>query len=522
MAIQDNTAYGYDDSGGQHSLRDLLTTVFKRRRLIVAFAVSVVTVVMLVTLLLPRKYEVAATLLVNKARAEIPIAPSEAPQFIVNQVSEQDLNSEIEVLKSRKLIEDVLRTIGANEAPESESSVLGSALGSVLGTARKLVGGAALSPFDAMVVELQKEIQVYTIRKSNVIRLSLASTDPEWATRVIGTLTDKYLGQRAERYQSPQAVSFFEQQMADAEQRLKDQENVLESFVEEASLTMVRGPQGSDSLAAQKALVMDRLARLESDLGDGRVKMQEESHRIATLRDRLASEPPRLESASRFNQDAANEEIEKGLASLRLQRDALLQDFRPDSRHVRDIDTQIRLAEERLHQAEGDRMGVDGTENNPVYLDLKGELLRAEAELEGTRARITSLNGQVGEYRQVLDRLNENSFEIDRMRREAQAAEDDYLLYRKKHEEARISAAMDQEKFINVTIAQPAQIPLKPVPRGLLLKLFLSVFIGVLGGVGLAFGFENFLDRSFTTAEEIERKLGIPHIASIPEGEMVG
>ena len=108
------------------------------------------------------------------------------------------------------------------------------------------------------------------------------------------------------------------------------------------------------------------------------------------------------------------------------------------------------------------------------------------------------------------------------MRREAQAAEDNYLLYRKKHEEARISAAMDQEKFINVTIAQPAQIPLKPIPRGLLLKLFLSVFIGVLGGVGLAFGFENFLDRSFTTAEEIERKLGIPHIASIPEGEMVG
>ena len=81
---------------------------------------------------------------------------------------------------------------------------------------------------------------------------------------------------------------------------------------------------------------------------------------------------------------------------------------------------------------------------------------------------------------------------------------------------------MDQEKFINVTVAQPAQMPFKPEPRGLKMKLLLSVFIGLVGGVGLAFGLETFLDRSFTTAEDVERKLGIPNIASIPEGEMVG
>ncbi len=55
--------------------------------------------------------------------------------------------------------------------------------------------------------------------------------------------------------------------------------------------------------------------------------------------------------------------------------------------------------------------------------------------------------------------------DLEGLRRAAQAAEDDYLLYRKKHEEARISAAMDQERFINVSIAQPAQMPLRPVPR---------------------------------------------------------
>jgi uncharacterized protein involved in exopolysaccharide biosynthesis len=222
-----------------------------------------------------------------------------------------------------------------------------------------------------------------------------------------------------------------------------------------------------------------------------------------------------------MNQDPAIEEIERGIQALNLERDQLLQDFKPDSRYVRDIETQIRLAEERLESARNNST-VNRTETNPVYLQLRGDLVRAEADLEGTRARMTSLRSQVVEHREKLRNLNEQAFALESLRRDVQAAEENYLLYRNKHEEARISAAMDQERFINVTIAQPAQIPLMPVSRGLAMKLVLSMLLGVLGGAGLAFGLETYLNRSFTTGEEIERKLGIPHIASIPEIDPVG
>ena len=514
----DSQTFGEDEHGGRYSLRDILTIVFKRRTLILVFAVAVVTVVMLVTLLMPRTYEVTATLLVNKARAEIPMAPTDSPQFIVSQVTEQDLNSEIEVLKSRQLIEDVVKAVGGGDTDSQSSSWLNAGIGWL----KSLLGGAQLSAVDGMVVELSKEINVYTVRKSNIIRISYRSEDPEWATRVVGTLTTLYLERRAERFQSPQAVSFFEEQMGAAEQRLEDQEQALEDFVEAASITMVRGPRGTDSLASQKALVMGRLAKLENDLGDAEALMRGQQYEASSLKARVAQEPERLRSSSRFHQAASTEEIEKGLVALRLQRDALLQDFKPDSRHVRDIDTQIKLAEDRLNRAQEESKGIDRTEFNPVFLELKSELLRTEADLEGTRARITSLRAQVARHRRGLEVLNAQAFDLDRLSRDADAAEEDYLLYRKKHEEARISAAMDQEKFINITIAQPAQMPLKPVARGLVMKFLLAVIIGVLGGFGLAFGLENYLDRSFTTGEDIERKLGIPHIASIPEGEMVG
>jgi len=514
-----NASTGYEDGVAQHSLRDLLTIIFKHRSLILVILLTVVTIVMLITLLMPRTYEVTATFLVNEARAEMQIAPTDSTQLIVNRVSEEVLNSEIEVLKSRKLIEDIVRRLVAEEPlnPDSSSSGVGRLISAVsLGDDEK-----QRPEFNELVLRLQGNLDISAIRKSNVLQVSYVSTDPVWATRVVGALSDEYLRQRAERYRSPQAAVFFEQQMKDAEQRLRQREQALEEFVDQASITMVEGSDGSDSLAAQKGLAMERLAGLESSLGNAEVELESQRRQVASLLAMLQREPERLESSSRDNLDAATEEIERALASLRLQRDALLQDFKPESRHVRDIDTQIKMAEDRLVQSRSE-LGVSGTESNPVFLQIKGELVLSEAALEGTHARVSSLRTQVVEYRKVLDTLNDKAFDLESLHRDSQVAEEDYLLYRKKHEEARISAAMDQEKFINVTVAQPAQMPLKAEPRGLALKLFLSIFLGLLGGVGLAFGLDTFLDRSFTTAENLERRLGIPHIASIPEGEMVG
>ena len=502
---------------GQLSLRDLMTIFFKRRVLVCLIAIGVPVVVGIVSLLLPRTYEVSATLVVNRSRAEVPLAPSDSAQFIVGQLSEQDLNSEIEVLKNREMIEEVLEVMGVDESSRPAPSGIRTFVGSL----REAFGGQQLSFFDVLVVDLQEKIDIRAIRRSNAIRISLRSGDPEWAARVVKTLTAIYLERRTERSQSPQVVSFFEEQMLDAERRLDEGQHALERYLEGTSITIVDGPDGADSLAAQKELVMSRLDRLEGVLGEATVAFEAQLREVASLREQLLQEPERLTSSNRANQGAATEEIERAIAALELERDALLQEFKPDSRHVRDIDTQIEMAEQRLEQARGG-LSVDGTEPNPVYLLLRGDLLRAESELEGTQARIAPLKAQVSGYQKELVDLNEKSFGVEGLRRKTQAAEEDYLLYRKKHEEARASAAMDQEKFVNVTIAQPARMPLRPVPRGLIQRLLAALVVGVLGGCGIAFFLEQFLVRSFTTAEDIERVLGIPHIASIPEADQAG
>jgi capsular polysaccharide biosynthesis protein len=55
------------------------------------------------------------------------------------------------------------------------------------------------------------------------------------------------------------------------------------------------------------------------------------------------------------------------------------------------------------------------------------------------------------------------------------------------------------------------------VARNFRITLLAALLFGVAGGLGLAFGVEYYLDHTFTTGEEMERRLGLVHLASIPE-----
>jgi uncharacterized protein involved in exopolysaccharide biosynthesis len=167
---------GHEEDFGRISLRDLLTVMFKRKLLILSIATSVVVLAMVTGITAPRTYEVSATMLVNEARAEMPIAPAAAQPLIINQVNEEDLNSEIEVLKSRQLIEEVLISLGIDEStvPEGGRKV------PLVGSIKSLLGSKPLSHFNGLVVHLQKAIAIAPVRRSNAIRITYESADPEW------------------------------------------------------------------------------------------------------------------------------------------------------------------------------------------------------------------------------------------------------------------------------------------------------------------------------------------------------
>ena len=113
-------------------------------------------------------------------------------------------------------------------------------------------------------------------------------------------------------------------------------------------VTVIKGPAGTESLAAQKEAELRQLSDLEKRLAETSASVHEYQRMVEELERRLAGEPDRLASANRLNLDPTIEEVEKELVSLQLRRDELIQKYTPDNRLVRDIDTRIAHFEDLL------------------------------------------------------------------------------------------------------------------------------------------------------------------------------
>ena len=509
-------AVAFQPDEGENNLRDLLTIVFKRRRLIVSFFVTTVAVTTLATFVVRPTYEATAAILVKKASAEVPLVAKDSSQLIISQVSEEDLNSEAAILHSRQAIEDVLREFGVDESWRRDGLLL-RARSAVAG----LLGSPRLSYFDEMVLHLQKRVEVRPVRKSNILEVSYRHGDAEWAARVVRALTESYIARRSQVYQSPQAVSFFDEETRTAAARLAKAEQALSTFSSDAGVSVLGLVGDAQSLAAEKEATLRRLAEFEKELGEASVQVRQQTERVAALEAQLAAEPERLRSSLRLNQDPTTEELEKALVALQIKRDALVRDFTPENRQVRDVEQQIQATQQRLKRAEERVASINRTEINPIHQGIKAQALSARADLTGARARYESLRAEVASQRRQMELLTQKSLTADGLRRETRAAEEAYMLYQKKHEEARISAAMDQQRIVNVAIAQPAKRPLRPVSPRKALNLLLGLLLGAIGGLGLAFVAE-FFDHSFTTGHDLERRLGIPLLGAIPYHEGLG
>ena len=125
-----------------------------------------------------------------------------------------------------------------------------------------------------------------------------------------------------------------------------------------------------------------------------------------------------------------------------------------------------------------------------------------------------ALTQQVAGYSSAAADKKRKGFDYDRLLREVTIKKDNLDLYKKKSEEARISDAMDEQKFSNAYILERATLPLPRAGRNPLI-LAIIVLIGAAGAaVAVAFGLE-YLDTTVRNETDIEEQLGLPVLATI-------
>ena len=100
--------------------------------------------------------------------------------------------------------------------------------------------------------------------------------------------------------------------------------------------------------------------------------------------------------------------------------------------------------------------------------------------------------------------------------RTAKADEENYLLYRRKHEEARIVEALDQNRIVNAAVVEAVSVPQIPLSLPTGVKLVLAVLVAAAASLALGLLKEN-MDPSFRTSRDVEECLDLPVLAAIPK-----
>jgi uncharacterized protein involved in exopolysaccharide biosynthesis len=208
--------------------------------------------------------------------------------------------------------------------------------------------------------------------------------------------------------------------------------------------------------------------------------------------------------------------LQARLMELELKEKELQAKYTDQSRLVQNVKEDIKIVRSKLGEQETKQYGRSRSGLNPTYQRLQEEVYRNNADLKALRAKETAQRSQIAEYGGRIERLNRIELDLNRILRQVDIDKQNYKLYLTRLEESRISEAMDAEKITNVVEIEPATRPLAPVSPKVMMNLFLGVFLGAFGGLGLAFLME-YLDDRIEKPEDAEKVLNLPVLASIPE-----
>ena len=200
----------------------------------------------------------------------------------------------------------------------------------------------------------------------------------------------------------------------------------------------------------------------------------------------------------------------------------LLTLYTDNDRRVQDKVQEIEAQKKRLAEVQAQQWVPDNevTQLNDRRRDLEEKILAARLAVQKNKFRYEGAKTITAEMRERVKDLGLADVEKQALVREMQASSEAYLMYRKKAEEARITAAMDDNKITNVAIGELASRQGAPVGAPKNLSLLFAVMVGLVSGVGGAF-LREFFDGSIKTEHEIRSSVDLPVLGSISE-EKVG
>ncbi|MEX2453630.1 MAG: XrtA system polysaccharide chain length determinant [Rhodospirillaceae bacterium] len=390
---------------------------------------------------------------------------------------------------------------------------------------------------DALIRRLENSISVRQ-QGRNLFRVSYSDSEPAITKRVVQAVLQIFVESNlgSSRRDMDSTRRFLMDQIQDYEKQLETAEGRLADF-KRKNMGMLPGDGNYYS----------HMQAMRTQLGRTQAQISEASSVRDEFRQQLESVPqflelsgggPEIAFASAMS-DGPESDTQLRVFELQKVVDSLM--TRYTEKHP-DVATAIKRLETLKQELEAERNGGPGgammddvastqpnpgepSKNvvpNPVYEQLKLQLVQQEAAIAAFTRRAEKEEVEVGKWEQMAGRVPQVEAELSRLTRDYEIVKRGYEELRRRQESARLASDMETKaQQVQFRIVDPPQQPNKP--SGPNRPLFMAVVLVAGLGAGLAFAFLlGQVNSTFQTVQRLRQTFALPVLGSVTAITSIG
>lgn len=471
------------------ALLEILTVFFKDSRRIGLVFLVCMALTVVVSLLPSKKYTSDAALLLRLGR-EYVYTPEVGDTNTGTPIAydrEQTLLAEAKILTSREIKISVLDKMGVAQIyPELATS-----------PPEKQRNTALLA--------FERSLDAELLKGSNLMQVSFTHTNPEVAANVLTQVVDAYLQRRSVIF----ASAAYGTAEADFVAR------TMQLNAAEAKLAALKGERSIRAFGEEQSLLLAQRNSLEMRQADTELALAQTNARTTSLKDSLSGLQGDVTLSSETQRSEAIENARKLMLDLKLRERDLSAKFLDSNLAVQDVRADIERTSEFVREMEAKPTRTVRTGRSPARDVVESDLLRTLADRQQARAGASALVAQRVAIDKRLAAFAATEIELPALERERRFAEVNYDAAAKRLRDEQALEDLDRKRRSNVSIVQAPVVPLQAKsmqPVILLVGLFLSLCAALFTAFLSAL-----LRDTFLTPDQVERRLGLPMLAAIPE-----
>jgi succinoglycan biosynthesis transport protein ExoP len=453
-------------------LKDLLKTVKKRRGLILSIFCIAMILALIISLIMPKVYQAETTLRIKQSKglgdSLLASMPMGNPM-----VTKQQMSTYAEIMKSRTVLEAVIRKVYA-DAPEEKKP---------------------------KYQDLLKRITTTPVRDTEILQIAVQATDPAEAKLVANTLVDTFIDRVTKLVRSEQEMvrKFIGGRLQQAKKELDKAETTLETYKREQQIA---APDEET-----KALV-ERMSGILKLAAENQVELSTAQARLENIKLQISRE-----KVGFIAENQLITQFKGKLAEQEVQLAGLLEQYTESYPEVKALRAAIATTRAGLNSEIARVVNAEASSLNPVHQNLLQGKIQTEAELAAGTAQKTAIDRIIDADERTLATLPAKEQGLTRVMREATLTQEIYVMLAKRYEEAKISEVMQPRDVQVIDRAIALDKPIKPKKA---LNMMIAAFLGLFAGTGLALALE-YINKTVNSADDVRDYLNLPILGTIPD-----